>query len=537
MSNLGIKKMMVIAGGGLIIAAVVVGLVHGAAVARENLARAEAERLTTAMLAFKDVHLNVAQVQQFLTDVAATGETGGFRDARENFESAQSGLVKLAKLLPEDKAGIDQLSAPIVHLYETGEKMAHVYIDQGRDAGNAIMKGPGTGFDALVVTLDGRLEAFVKQLEVRFVEATKELAESQNMAAQEGIAFSILMAVFGLAMLILIYFRVIPPLNGLRLSLRDLNSGDGDLTKRIPIHAKDEVGEIITEFNAFVTSLQRMVAHAQGSIAPMVTAAREVASVSEKTNLGARAQQQETDKVATAVTEMSAAVNEVARNAETTMDATREAQTKAADGQTVVSNTVRSIHELANEVSRAATVIQRLETSNTEIGTVLDVIKGIAEQTNLLALNAAIEAARAGEQGRGFAVVADEVRTLAGRTQQSTQEIQKMIEQLQHAASEAVQVMGRSHEMAKQSVDQASKAGEALGAINQSISTIADMNAQIATSSEEQSAVAEDINRNIVTISDVASSTVAGAEETANQSENLVRLTEELRAAMAKFRV
>ena len=239
MSNLGIKKMMVIAGGGLVLAAVVVGLINGAAVARENSARAEAERITAAMLAFKDVHLDVTQVQQFLTDVGATGEAGGFRDAKENFDSAQRGLEKLAKLLPENKADIDQLVPAVTRMYETGEKMAHAYVDQGRDAGNVMMKAPGTGFDALVVTLDGRLEAFVKQLDVRFVEATKELAQSQSTAAQESIGLSLLMAVFGLVMLVLIYFRVIPPLNGLKMSLRDLNSGDGDLTKRIPNQAKD----------------------------------------------------------------------------------------------------------------------------------------------------------------------------------------------------------------------------------------------------------------------------------------------------------
>ncbi len=537
MSKLNIKTMMIVAGIGLLITTIISSFINWNIATKADLAETESTRLNQVMHIFDELRFDIVEIQQFITDVAATGDQSGLKEARTFLAIAKTNLTHLAEVAPEYKQTTDRIDQMAARFTDVGETLTRAYTEQGREAGNVIMQAPGTGFDALAKAIDVELQTLLKELDGKLTHANAQAAAGHALATRVGIGAGVFMALFGMLMLILIYWRVLPPLDNLVRSLRDLNSGNGDLTKRIPNHAKDEVGDIVDQFNTFVGTLQRMLGQVQSSIPAMVNAAREMAEVSDKTNIGARAQQQETDKVATAVTEMSATVNEVARNASTTMDATRAAQAKAADGQKVVGETVRSIHELAGEVSRAAAVIQRLETSNTEIGTVLDVIKGIAEQTNLLALNAAIEAARAGEQGRGFAVVADEVRTLAGRTQQSTQEIQKMIEQLQRAASEAVQVMGRSHEMAKQSVDQASKAGEALGAINASIATIADMNSQIATSSEEQNAVAEEISRNITAISDVANSTVVGADKASNQSEDLLRLTEDLRTLMAKFHV
>ncbi|THB70290.1 MAG: methyl-accepting chemotaxis protein [Gammaproteobacteria bacterium] len=215
-------------------------------------------------------------------------------------------------------------------------------------------------------------------------------------------------------------------------------------------------------------------------------------------------QKAEVDKVATAMTEMSATVHEVARNATEAAEAAQRADEETSKGKMVVSQAIEAIDLLASEVNDAAQVIHRLEQDSDEIGAVLDVIRGIAEQTNLLALNAAIEAARAGEQGRGFAVVADEVRTLAQRTQQSTQEIQNMIERLQSGAQDAVKAMEQGRSRAQVGVEQAAEAGTSLETIAQAVGTISDMNTQIATAAEEQSVVAEEINLNIVSISDMA---------------------------------
>ncbi|MGD8593954.1 MAG: methyl-accepting chemotaxis protein, partial [Gammaproteobacteria bacterium] len=232
-----------------------------------------------------------------------------------------------------------------------------------------------------------------------------------------------------------------------------------------------------------------------------------------------------------------ATVQEVARNATEAANAASHSDEEAQKGQAVVDRTINAIDALASEVDRAANVIHRLEQDSDQIGTVLDVIKGIAEQTNLLALNAAIEAARAGEQGRGFAVVADEVRTLASRTQQSTAEIQQMIERLQAGAQEAVSVMDDSRSRAADSVSSAQSAGQSLQSITGSVASITDMNTQIAAAADEQSAVAEEVNKNIVNINHAAERAADGAKQTSAASNALAGLAQDLQALVGQFKV
>jgi methyl-accepting chemotaxis protein len=280
-----------------------------------------------------------------------------------------------------------------------------------------------------------------------------------------------------------------------------------------------------------------VIGQVRGASDRVTAAADQMASATTGSKQGAAQQQVEITQVATAMNQMSATVQEVARNAASAADAAQQASTQANQGKGIVTEGVSAIQSLAAEVERAAEVIHKLELDSASIGKVVDVIKGIAEQTNLLALNAAIEAARAGEQGRGFAVVADEVRTLATRTQESTQEIQQMIERLQACATDAVKVMDSGRKQAHISVEKSVAAGNALGAITSSVTAISDMNTQIASAAEEQGAVAEEINRNIVNISQVADQTVAGAQQTAASSEVLSKLAVQLQDLVAKFRV
>jgi methyl-accepting chemotaxis protein len=235
--------------------------------------------------------------------------------------------------------------------------------------------------------------------------------------------------------------------------------------------------------------------------------------------------------------QMTATVQEVASHAARAAESARQADEEAQDGKRIMQQTLNAMDTLANEVENAAGVIHSLEKESEEIGSVLDVIRGIAEQTNLLALNAAIEAARAGEQGRGFAVVADEVRTLASRTQASTQEIQNMIERLQAGANNAVKAMEAGQTQARKGVEQASLAGASLETITQSVTTISDMNMQIASAAEEQSSVADEINRNIATISQSADNTAHGSQQTAIAGDELARLAAELRELVGHFKV
>ena len=311
----------------------------------------------------------------------------------------------------------------------------------------------------------------------------------------------------------------------------------GNLTVEIQQHTQDEIGDLFGSFGRMVASLRTIIGDVTGSTAQLASAAEEMSAVTEQTSQGVKQQQTETDQIATAMNEMSATVQDVARNAAAAAQAARQADEQASDGKQVVTQTIEAIDTLAGEVEKASQVIQKLEGDSISIGAVLDVIKGIAEQTNLLALNAAIEAARAGEQGRGFAVVADEVRTLAQRTQQSTQEIRKMIESLQSGAKNAVQVMLGGKRQAQMSVEQAAKAGAALETITRAVATITDMNTQIASAAEEQSAVAEEMNRNIVNISQVANQTAEGAHQTANGSADMAQLAGRLQAAVGRFRI
>ncbi len=311
----------------------------------------------------------------------------------------------------------------------------------------------------------------------------------------------------------------------------------GDLTKKIKIAGKDEFAWLCWEYSCARKGFTEVVNSIKGNATQLAAAAEELSAITETSSQGVVRQQGETQQVATAMNEMSATVQEVARNAASAATAAAEADDQAKHGNEVVSQTVTTINELASEVAMTSEVIERLKGDSLSIGAVLDVIRDIAEQTNLLALNAAIEAARAGEQGRGFAVVADEVRTLASRTQQSTQEINGMIERLQSGANEAVVAMEQGRNKAEATVEQAQKAGEALSAITEVVYNIKAMNTQIASAADEQSSTAEEINRNIVNISEVADETATGATQTSNASEELARLAVDLQDKVSKFQI
>ena len=259
--------------------------------------------------------------------------------------------------------------------------------------------------------------------------------------------------------------------------------------------------------------------------------------VTQHTSTNLARQHSETDQLVTAMHEMTSAVQEVASSAAQASNATHQASQEAETGKGVVDKVHTAICDLAEEVDSAAEVIRRLESDSANIGTVVDVINGIAEQTNLLALNAAIEAARAGEQGRGFAVVADEVRTLASRTQQSTKEIQAMVQRLQSGTGETVAVMQRGRDAAHTSVDLAKRAGTSLNQISRAVNTINDMNTHIATATEQQSAVAAEVNNNVLNISRASEQTTTNSEQTASASHELARLAAEMQSLVEGFRL
>ena len=309
----------------------------------------------------------------------------------------------------------------------------------------------------------------------------------------------------------------------------------GDLSKVIEDDGKDEPARLISALSAMQTNLRQTIQHIAGSATQLASAAEELSAVTEEASKGLQQQNNEIDQAATAVNEMTAAVEEVARNAVSTSEASTQSNQAAREGRDRVVETVGAIQTMTQDVQNTSLLIEGLATQGRDIGKVLDVIRAIAEQTNLLALNAAIEAARAGEAGRGFAVVADEVRALAHRTAQSTQEIEKMVAGIQNGTGEAVQSMQQSNQRTHNTLEMARAAGVALEQITQSISLINERNLVIASASEEQAQVSREVDRNLVNIRDLATQSAAGANQTSAASHELSRLAVDLKAMVAKF--
>ncbi|MDZ4019988.1 methyl-accepting chemotaxis protein [Pseudomonas sichuanensis] len=311
----------------------------------------------------------------------------------------------------------------------------------------------------------------------------------------------------------------------------------GDLTQNLRVTRRDELGVLQQGIGRMGTTLRELITGIRDGVTQIASAAEELSAVTEQTSAGANSQKVETDQVATAMHEMAATVQEVARNAEQAAFAATNADGEARGGDKVVGEAISQIERLAQEVKRSTDAMTLLQQESQKIGSVMDVIKSVAEQTNLLALNAAIEAARAGEAGRGFAVVADEVRGLAQRTQQSTEEIEGLIASLQHGTQQVAEAMNGSRSLTDSSVELARKAGGSLENITRTVSNIQSMNQQIAAAAEQQSAVAEEISRSILNVRDVSEQTAAASDETAASSVELARLGGHLQTLVSQFRV
>ena len=371
-----------------------------------------------------------------------------------------------------------------------------------------------------------------QQVDVEEVEAATDVGASHARVTT-------VLIVGGIVCLLMIVFfpgLITNPLRELLQRIRDIADGEGDLTQRVVVHSNDELGQLSRAVNAFLEQLQTLIRQVAESTLQVASAAEEMSAIASGQEKLVNEQYMAVDQVSTAATEMSAAIHEVADNAHSTADAAREADRQGHAAADVVSATMSDLRRLAADVEEAAGVINNLEQDTDKIGGVLSVIEGIAEQTNLLALNAAIEAARAGEQGRGFAVVADEVRALAARTQDSTRDIQQMIQKLQSGTGQAVAVMQRGAELAGQSVEKAGATETSLSETSASVMRINDMAAQIAAACEEQSQTTEDIARNISGIRDLSNQSAQSSQESRDASNALARLASALQEQVGRFK-
>ncbi|MEW8626537.1 MAG: methyl-accepting chemotaxis protein [Candidatus Thiodiazotropha sp.] len=514
------------------------------------------DNLTKAAEQAADIRVIVAEVEE--------GSIVASSSASKLSDDMNSKLLSMLKTNVSDMGQIQSTFEKMVKnlnaLIESGEEDPTMLMLEIEDIYEQVRRESLPRVRSIVVEFEkaaqeGTLQANVAKDLQRFAETFKgksvEAASASKVIEQDSAA-SVLSAEKSVQLLILIItvsvifvfitsfntnLVINRPISLMSERIRDIAQGEGDLTKRLNEDANNELGELSHWFNVFMDKLQVLVENVKESSGKMNDAAFQMLEMTEQSSAGVLHQKQKTEEIVHAMQNLSSTVEDVANNASAADKATDSAETESAKGQEDLRMTINSITTLAQEIDTAANIINGFKKDSEDIGGVLDVIKGIAEQTNLLALNAAIEAARAGEQGRGFAVVADEVRTLATRTQESTQEIQEIIIRLQSGAEQAVNAMNSGRSRGHETAEQAQQAGVSLESITQAIDEISSVNSKIAASTVDQRSVTADVNEGINTISQVAEQTATRAEQTTRQGEVVSQLAQELNTSVKQFRV
>ncbi|WP_187424849.1 methyl-accepting chemotaxis protein [Marinomonas sp. IMCC 4694] len=492
--------------------------------------------VSDAVSAMKDARYYVVQVQQFLTDMGATRSEEALPEVEVSLKGAMNSLDELSAILPEYSVRVMGLEKQLSNVYNVGRDMASAYIENGTFAGNTLMKGEG-GLDDAAANLADAFELIANELTDRLDKSAEASIGTLEDSKFLFLISSLVSAFVIIGGIVLLRRRILPGLNSLEASLHNISVGARDLTVRLDDNGNDELASVAGSFNVFIKGIQELVVTQQGQATQLSVAGEQMLVSSNKTSKGMQGLQKETSGIANVVADMQTTVRHVADRADAAAKAAKESDNIAKDVELVVQTSVSSIEELAKGVDKASSVLQALEKDTSDVGSILDVIRGIADQTNLLALNAAIEAARAGEQGRGFAVVADEVRTLAQRTQESTEQIQRMISQLQAGSHDAVQVMGISKQQAEQSVSQSLKAREALRAITSSMGSISSMAIDIASAMEQQAAASENIDGRIRSIRDEAELTNDNAKQSNLAATQVLSQSKSLSHLISSFKV
>lgn len=478
------------------------------------------EKVIPNLFVLEDAYRDLYQATSAIQGLAlADNQTDIEHHLFEFKENAYKAIPRMRKSVELVDQGIMPVAyqSEVQHLIKLGEKWLTSYeamVKQQPVNWERYYEQNSKEFDELFSAVRVQLNVVKEAMESKQSELEKDIATAAHLADLVIKGGTAVVSIAALAMVLLLVRTIVTPVKSIHKAMEQIATGDGDLRQRIEVNSKDEIGQLAGSFNLFVSKIQTTVAQVVESSSALQREIGNLQTLTSTIENSTTHQQKDSEVVAAAVHEMQVTSRSVSENAQEAANASQIANQELLNTNSILESTVDSIRQLANEIGRASTVINNLDRDVSNIASVVDVIQGIAEQTNLLALNAAIEAARAGEQGRGFAVVADEVRSLASRTQQSTGEIQAMIERLQVGAEQAVEAMASSTKSGDNTIIQAGEASHALSEILNAISLMNEMNTHIATAASQQSTVSDEVNSNVQGIADSSRVIVDIVEQT-----------------------
>ena len=500
----------------------------------ERLEKIEMSLFPTLELATENLNMKKGLVKLF-QDSVAVNELDILNEAADIRNAMMANATEIVRVYPSAKADIESLETKLNNYFEVADKLS-----RGMISGKTDFSQLDQNIEAMTVAegeLQTALDAFNKQSLNAFQLAIQQTKSTSDLLLTAGFWTSVFTLVILILISVVIANTITRSIEDIVSSIKDIAQGEGDLTKRIPETSEDEIGDLVKWFNRLLDKLHKAITDIVQSIEPLAEVNNELRSSGARALEAADVQNRSTKRVSSDVMSIVDMITEIAGSAEGAETEAESAFQVAQDGATIVSGNVRGIRNFAEKIQTANSTVQKLKTDSENAGMILQVIQSIAEQTNLLALNAAIEAARAGEQGRGFAVVADEVRTLASRTHESTQEIQKVLKDLYASASDASDVMQDSESHVQESVAAAERTGESLQLITERVEAINKMSSVIASTAARQKNMSESIASSVSEIETTSQQTADSMKEVADETEVLTKVSKTLQKIAGQFRV